>query len=149
MGRISLARISHVYYEYRDLELANTFLRDFGFLPVEQRDDRIFYRGYGQEPFILCAVRAAEDRFGGAAFATDTMEDLELAARLPGASPIEPLLAPGGGKIVTLRDPVNDFPFHFVFAQSQVSYQSDKEHQGTLPFNYVCMPRDMFVSRWV
>jgi hypothetical protein len=137
MAKVRLAKISHVHYRYRHLEKAHAFLLDFGFLEVERRNNRIFYGGYGVEPFILCAEKANEDEFGGASFAVDSLDDLKLAASLPGATAILDLDAPGGGKCVTLTDPVNNFPLHLVHGQSHVMYEAGKEHHGTGPFNYV------------
>lgn len=137
MAKINLNRISHVYYTYKDLDTAHLFLLDFGLLEVERRAGRIFYRGYGTEHFVLCAQKGDIDVFGGAAFAVETFQDLERASGLPGATPIKDLDAPGGGQAVTLREPVNDFPFHFVYTESQGSWEPGKEHLGTQPLNYV------------
>lgn len=89
------------------------------------------------EPFVFCAEKADKDEFGGAAFAVDSIKDLELVASLSHESTIRDLDAPGGGQIITLRDPVNRFPFHFVYGQVQSSYETQKDQGGLHPFNYV------------
>ncbi|KAL5083549.1 hypothetical protein Trisim1_001361 [Trichoderma cf. simile WF8] len=136
MPKVSITRIAHVYYRYRDLDKAHSFLLDFGLIQVDRRQDRIYYRGYGTEPFVFCAEKADEDEFAGAAFAVDSFEDLELAASLCSESKIRDLDAPGGGKIVSLQDPTNKIPFHFIHGQSHTSYDANKEDRGTRPFNY-------------
>jgi hypothetical protein len=137
--KIKLVRIAHVYYTHADLDRARQFLSDFGFTITEDRGDTVYYKGYGSEPFVYCASKGAANEFGGAAFVVESMADLELASlTLPGATPIQDSDAPGGGKRVTFRDPVDDFPFHLVYGQTPVALSS----AGQLPeleYNY---PRD-------
>jgi len=121
--KISLKRIAQVYYIYKDLEKAEQFLLDFGFSVARRSEDgqKIYFRGYGTDPFILCASKGPEDVFGGAAWVVDSIEDLQLASdTLPKATEILDSDAPGGGKIVTFYDAVDNFPFHLVYGQTLV-----------------------------
>lgn len=120
LKKISLNHIAHVYYIHKNLEKAHQFLVDFGFSVTKQTENEIYYRGYGTEPFLYCARRGTEDAFGGTGWAVDSMEDLEMATGLPGATPIHDSDAPGGGKRVTFYDPVDNFPFHLVYGQTPV-----------------------------
>lgn len=118
--KISLNRICHAYYKYKDLDKAVEWFNDFGFVEEKRTGDRVYFRGYGPEPWVVCAERADRDEFGGVGFAVDSEADLALAAEvLPGASPVHDLAdAPGGGRAVTFRDPVDGFPFHLVYGQT-------------------------------
>jgi hypothetical protein len=118
--KINLKRLAHVYYTHENLAEAHKFLLDFGFSVVKSTDNEIYYRGYGTEPFVYCAAKGTENKFGGAAFVVDSMEDLELATSLPGATPIHDSDAPGGGKRVTFIEPVDGCPWHLVFGQEPV-----------------------------
>ncbi|RDL40141.1 Glyoxalase resistance protein dioxygenase [Venustampulla echinocandica] len=118
--KISLKRIAHVFYTHKNLEVAEKFLLDFGFSVTQRSDDKIYFRGYGPEPFVYCASKGTDNVFGGAAFVVDSMEDLELATSLPGATPIHDSDAPGGGKRVTFYEPVDNCPFHLVYGQTPV-----------------------------
>jgi hypothetical protein len=118
--KINLNHIAHVYYTHKNLDKAHQFLLDFGFSVTQRSDDKIYYRGYGTEPFLYCASKGTEDVFGGAAWVVDSIEDLKLATKLPGATPIHDSDAPGGGKRVTFYDPVDNFPFHLVYGQTSV-----------------------------
>lgn len=120
--KIKLQRLAHVYYKHVNLERQHEFLLDFGFSEVKRVGKKIYYRGYGTEPFVYCAEQAGEDRFGGTAFAVQSLEDLELASKfLPGASEIYQMEdSPGGGSCVTFLDPVDKFPFHLVYGQTLV-----------------------------
>ncbi|KAK1637346.1 Glyoxalase/Bleomycin resistance protein/Dihydroxybiphenyl dioxygenase [Colletotrichum phormii] len=93
--KINLVRIAHINYTYQNLERAEAFFRDFGFVEAS----RVYYRGYGPEPF--------------------SKEDLLYASKtLPGASaPYELSKAPGGGRCVTFEGGVDKFPFHLVYGQ--------------------------------
>jgi hypothetical protein len=120
--KIRLVRPAHVYYSHTDLDKAHEFLLDFGFAETQRVDtDKIYYRGYGPDPFVYCATEAEDDvsAFGGVAFVVESEADLERASKtLPRASSIYDLTdAPGGGKCVTFHDPVDGFPFHLVFGQ--------------------------------
>ncbi|KAI1426637.1 glyoxalase [Xylaria sp. FL1777] len=123
--KIQLVRIAHVYYKYADLEKAKEFLLDFGFTEEKRvsndngEDEKIYFRGYGTEPWVFCAIKSNEPEFGGVAFVVESEEDLRLAAdTLPKASGIYELAdAPGGGRCVTFHDPVDGWPMHLVYGQ--------------------------------
>jgi catechol 2,3-dioxygenase-like lactoylglutathione lyase family enzyme len=132
--KVKLVRIAHVYYTHTDLEQARQFLLDFGFQIASDRGDTIFFKGYGTEPFIYVATKGDVNSFGGAGFAVESLADLELASKtLPKATSIEDSDAPGGGKRVTFRDPVDDFPFHLVHGQTPVERSA---HLPELEYNY-------------
>ncbi|KAK4175408.1 Glyoxalase/Bleomycin resistance protein/Dihydroxybiphenyl dioxygenase [Triangularia setosa] len=132
--KIKLVRIAHVYYTHADLDKAREFLADFGFTVAEDRGDTVYYKGYGTEPFVYCATKGPENEFGGAGFVVESMADLELASKtLPKATPILDSDAPGGGKRVTFRDPVDDFPFHLVYGQTPIEKSA---HLPELEYNF-------------
>ena len=131
--KISLKAIAHVYYTHKNLDKAHQFLLDFGFSVVQKTENEIYYRGYGEAPFLYCARKGSEDVFGGTGWIVDSMEDLELATSLPGATPIHDSDAPGGGKRVTFYDPVDNFPFHLVHGQTLVK---GTETRSELAYNF-------------
>lgn len=118
--KISLNRIAHVFYTHANFDAQRQFLLDFGMSIAHESADRIYFRGYGTQPFIYCLSRGTTDEFGGAAFVVDSFADLELATKLPRATGIYDLDTPGGGKCVTFYDPVDGFPFHLVYGQELV-----------------------------
>lgn len=132
--KIILKRIAHIYYTHQDFDKAHQFLLDFGLKLTDKRADRSFYKGYGTEPFVVCAIKGDKDEFGGAAFVVESLEDLEFAAKtLPRATEVHDLDAPGGGKRVTFYDPVDGFPFHLVYGQTEVPHGEDLPE---LAYNY-------------
>lgn len=148
--KINLVRIAHIYYTYPNLSSACDFLLDFGFTEVKtihsnnNKDtsdttelEKIYFRGYGKDPWVLCAIKGETAGFGGAGFLVESEADLRLAAAtLPRASEIYELGdAPGGGKCVTFHDPVDGWPMHLVHGSEEVEMLDI-----TLPqvqFNYV------------
>ena len=97
-SRIRLVRLAHVYYTHADFDRAHQFLLDFGLKEIDHRGGKTFYRGYGTEPFVYCASEGDKAEFGGLTFVVESLQDLELAAKiLPGATAIYNSDAPGGG----------------------------------------------------
>lgn len=148
-AKIQLSRIVHVYYKYAaaEIDAARTFLDDFGFFHAKTVGNRTYYRGYGTEPFVLCAEVADKTEFGGAAFAVDTEEELERARTiLPKEAKVSEVYdlkdAPGGGKAVTFYEPVDGFPFHLVWGQEKVAPLSLElsEPKPNLVSSFACVP---------
>jgi catechol 2,3-dioxygenase-like lactoylglutathione lyase family enzyme len=113
---IKVADIAFVRFRAPDLDRAERFLHDFG-LVTAHRDDRVLYaRGSDPEPWIH-QVERGEPGFAGVGFDAACAEDLEAAARLEGASAIEALDGPGGGRRVRFTDP-DGFPVEVVHGRA-------------------------------
>ncbi|KAF2011972.1 hypothetical protein BU24DRAFT_435432 [Aaosphaeria arxii CBS 175.79] len=117
--RIRVVRLAHVYYQHPNLQTALDFLGDFGF--IEQARDgvgKVYLRGYGEQPYIYVAEQSPDDsrHFLGAAWAVETRSDLDIAAGVDSATPIRKNDGPGGGEIVSIKDP-NGMFVHFVHGQ--------------------------------
>lgn len=120
--RVTAVRLVSVHYQHPNLEKSVQFLKDFGLLEVSREGDRVYFGGFGQDPYIYVAEQAPgpEPRraFLGGTWAVDSFKDLELAASHPDASSaIEDAEGPGGGSKVTLVDP-NGFPITFIHGQT-------------------------------
>ena len=141
--RIKLHHIAHVYYKHKDIEPARQFMTDFGFFEADRIGKKTYYRGYGKEPFVIALEASDESEFGGAAFAVESEEELEKAVQIlppeAKATPVHEVTdAPGGGKRVTFYDPVDGFPFHLVYGQTEVEVWDPKFPE--LKVNYVSFP---------
>jgi catechol 2,3-dioxygenase-like lactoylglutathione lyase family enzyme len=97
--------LAHLIFERPDLQPAEDFLTDFGLVPASRTDDLLTLRGAAATPYCYRVHRAPRPRFVGAGFSVPTREELERLARVDGASGITPSRHPGGGEVVTLRDP--------------------------------------------
>lgn len=137
--KIILTRICHAYYKYQDMDRAVKWFNDFGFTEEKRvnGDEKIYFRGYGTEPWVMCAVKADRDEFAGVGYVVESEDDLRYASEtLPKATKIYELEdAPGKGKCVTFYDPVDNFPFHLVYGQEQTGVLEIPLPQE--PVNYV------------
>ena len=87
-----------------DLDLAEEFLADFGMARAARTRDVLYMRGTDAAHHLHITHRG-EPKFLGFAFYASNEEELARLARVEGASPVESLDEPGGGKRVRLRDP--------------------------------------------
>jgi hypothetical protein len=108
-SKIRMLRLANIHYQHPDLQKAHEFLVHFGLEVVEKTETRIYYRGYGIDPYCYLAELSptGKKEFGGGAFVVESYSDLEKASKLPGASSIKIADGPGGGHCVTLKDPNN------------------------------------------
>ena len=101
-----------------DLDVAEEFLVNFGMTRAERTNDTLYMRGTDPTPFIH-VTHLGESKFIGLAFRAQSEEDLEKISKANGASAIENLDEPGGGKRVRLIEP-NGYQIEVVFGQESV-----------------------------
>jgi catechol 2,3-dioxygenase-like lactoylglutathione lyase family enzyme len=87
-----------------DLDQAEQFLLDFGMVRAARTKDRLYMRGTDPAAY-LHVTQLGEPKFLGMAFYAGSEEDLDRLTKVDGASKIEALDGPGGGKRVRLTDP--------------------------------------------
>ncbi|CAJ2511998.1 Uu.00g076230.m01.CDS01 [Anthostomella pinea] len=138
-SKVQLARIGHVYFEHPDLEQFSEFASDWGFVETKRTENRIWYRGYGRDPYVYVASKAKDGnpRFGGAAFVAASEEEFEKAALLPGATPSSLADAPGGGKMITFQRS-DDIQFHVIYGQTEREVEGpppSATHENAGPLN--------------
>ncbi|KAH8893629.1 Glyoxalase/Bleomycin resistance protein/Dihydroxybiphenyl dioxygenase [Thozetella sp. PMI_491] len=116
--KINVLRLSAVHYQHPDLERAEKFFAEFGLVMVAKDERRIFFSGFGIDPYIYLAEKSPDSqrRFIGGTWAVESESDLKTAASYsPGARIVENN-GPGGGRKITLTDP-NGFQVTFVHGQ--------------------------------
>lgn len=101
---IKVKDIAYVRFGAPDLDAMQRFTTDFGLVTTQRTDDRLYCRGTDPEPYVHVSERG-EAGFRGVAFEAASADDLRAAAQLDGASPVEPIEAPGGGALVRFTDP--------------------------------------------
>jgi hypothetical protein len=134
--KINVVRLAFVHYQHPDLDKAASFLEDFGLVPSSRDASRIYFSGYGIDPYLYIAEQSPEPKrkFLGGTWAVSSERDLETAASHPRASPIEKIDGPGGGMKVSIVDP-NDYIVSFVHGQElkdapavkDITRQTDKD----------------------
>jgi catechol 2,3-dioxygenase-like lactoylglutathione lyase family enzyme len=104
MSLIKITDIAYVRVRVPDLDLAQQFFADFGLLVSARTPSALYMRGTGMSHHIHVAELGAP-KFLGIAFKVATEADLHLLSKAPGASAVQLIHEPGGGKRVTLTDP--------------------------------------------
>ncbi|MEP0070142.1 VOC family protein [Pyruvatibacter sp.] len=101
---IRVSDVAFVRFQAPDLDQMETFLSDFGLVRASRTDDALYMRGAGSDPFVH-VTHKGDAGFAGIAFLADSVADLEILAAMEGASPVEDITEPGGGKRVRFVDP--------------------------------------------
>lgn len=135
-SKISVLRLAHVHYQLPDFERAISFLNDFGFVEAERQGSKVYFRGFGAQPYLYIAEPSPTSKraFLGGAWVVESEEDLKLAAAQPGATPIRSNNGPGGGSIVTITDP-NGQNVSFVHGQTLQDKTPDEKIDCREPDN--------------
>jgi len=110
--------LAYLVFDRPDLDRAEKFLTEFGLRTVSKGPDRLFLRAADSSPFCYIVQQAGTARFRGMGFRFGSDQALEKLSRLPGASPIEEMNWPGGGRRVRLTDP-SGFEVDAVFGQAE------------------------------
>ena len=101
---IKVQDIVHVIIGAPDLDRHEAFLGDFGMVRVARTDDRLYMRGVGKYPYIHVSV-VGDPGLISCALLAGSAAELDDAAALPGASAVEDIDAPGGGRRVRMKGP--------------------------------------------
>ena len=106
MPLVKASDIAFARLQVPDMDVAEKFLLDFGLQRAERTATTLYMRGTDADPFIYVAHLGDSPRFLSSAWHVESEADLDAASRVPGASPIENLDEPGGGRRVRLTDPI-------------------------------------------
>src|SRR5512132_610372 len=87
-----------------DLDLAEEFLTQFGMVRAERTPSALYMRGTDPAHHIHVTEKG-EPGFVGLAYYAPSLDELKRLAKNPGASAVESIDEPGGGKRVRLREP--------------------------------------------
>ena len=87
-----------------DLDKQEEFLTDFGMVRADRTKNALYMRG-SDPPHHIHVTELGEPRYFGIAVHAASHEDLERMSRVEGASKIEDIDEPGGGKRVRLTEP--------------------------------------------
>jgi catechol 2,3-dioxygenase-like lactoylglutathione lyase family enzyme len=101
---IKVRDLAYVRLSAPDLDAMQKFLTDFGLVVTHRGDDALYARGTDPSPYVHVTERGAP-AFVGLAFEAVGADDLAAAAGLAGASAVEKIDAPGGGRRVRFTDP--------------------------------------------
>jgi len=105
---IKIADIAYGRLRAPDLDAMEAFLSEFGMFRSARTERALYMRGTGPSHHIHVTEKG-EPGFVSVGYRVRDEDDLRRLAALPGASGIENVDEPGGGRRVRLRDPVNGF----------------------------------------
>src|SRR4029077_10132070 len=101
-----------------DLDKQEEFLTAFGMVRADRTKNALYMRGT-DEPHHIHVTELGEPKYVGIGFHTQSMDDLEKLSRVDGASKVEDIDEPGGGKRVRLTDP-DGFQVEVVYGMQQL-----------------------------
>lgn len=106
--------IAWIRLQAPDLDLQETFLTNFGMLKSGRTENALYMRGTDPDHHIHITEKG-EPRVLGVAFYVASEDDLKrISQEAEGASEVEDIDEPGGGRRVKLKDP-NGMTIEFVF----------------------------------
>lgn len=100
-----------------DLDEAEEFLTAFGLVRAERTNDALYMRGTDPD-YYFHVTHKGDPKFIGLAFKAASEEDLEKISKADGASGIEEMDEPGGGKRVRLTEP-NGYQIEVVWGRDE------------------------------
>lgn len=104
MALIKVTDLAYGRLRAPDLDVAEEFLTHFGMVKAERTRNALYMRGTDPAHHIHVTEKG-DPGFVGFAYYAASMDDLKRVAKAPGASAIEAIDEPGGGKRVRLREP--------------------------------------------
>jgi hypothetical protein len=127
---VKVQDLAWLEFEKPDLDAAERFAHDFGFVTAHRDDAQLHLRGALPGTQCLVIRKGLRSRFVSPAFRANSRADLERLARANGAD-VRSRLEPGGGSVVDLRDPVG-IPVRVV---ADVEQLPELPRQQALPLN--------------
>ncbi|MGE0416943.1 MAG: hypothetical protein AB7O80_09065, partial [Acetobacteraceae bacterium] len=112
MAAIKVRELAYGRLRAPDLDAEEEFLTAFGMVRAERTPTALYMRGTDPAHHIHVTEKG-DPAFLGFAWVAQSEDDLRAVAKLPGASGIETLDEPGGGKRVRLTEP-NGFTIEVV-----------------------------------
>jgi catechol 2,3-dioxygenase-like lactoylglutathione lyase family enzyme len=134
MATIKVADFAFPRMEAPDLDAMEEFLTHFGLQRAERTPDALYMRGT-DSPHHLHAVHKGGTKFIGFAYHVADEDDLKRVAKLPGASGIETVNEPGGGKRVRLAEP-NGYQIEVIWGMANlqpIEVKRDPQNTGSEP----------------
>src|SRR5215469_7225683 len=104
MACIKVTDIAYGRLKAPDLDLMEEFLTRFGMVRSERTATALYMRGTDSSHHIHVTEKG-EPKFVGFGYYAANEDDLARVARVPGASGVESIDEPGGGKRVRLTEP--------------------------------------------
>jgi catechol 2,3-dioxygenase-like lactoylglutathione lyase family enzyme len=136
MAGIKVTDIAFGRFRSPDLDVAEEFLTRFGLIRTERTDKALYMRGTDPSHH-LHVTEKGDPKFIGLAYHAASEDDLKRLAETPGASDVENIDEPGGGKRVRLTEP-NGYQIEAVYGIAPVApitVKRQKMNSGESPLS--------------
>ena len=104
MSMIKVRELTYGRLRAPDLDAMEEFLTHFGMIRAERTPNALYMRGTDPSHHVHVTEKG-DSGFVGFAYTAASEDDLHRVAKAPGASAVESIDEPGGGKRVRLREP--------------------------------------------
>ena len=104
MAHIKVTDMAYGRLKAPDLDVMEEFLTRFGMARAERTPTALYMRGT-DSPHHIHITEKGDPKFVGFAYYAPSEDDLNRLAKAPGASAVEAIDEPGGGKRVRLTEP--------------------------------------------
>jgi catechol 2,3-dioxygenase-like lactoylglutathione lyase family enzyme len=101
---IKVTDIAYARFRAPDLDKMESFLTDFGLVRSARTDTALYMRAANNAHHVH-VTELGDPAFVGPAFHAASEDELKIMAQAPGASEVEDINEPGGGKRVRITDP--------------------------------------------
>jgi catechol 2,3-dioxygenase-like lactoylglutathione lyase family enzyme len=118
MPVIKAADLAYGRLRSPDLDKQEEFLTAFGMVRADRTKNALYMRGT-DSPHHIHVTELGDPKYIGIAFHAASLDDLEKLSRSEGASKVENIDEPGGGKRVRLTDP-DGFQVEVVYGMEQL-----------------------------
>jgi catechol 2,3-dioxygenase-like lactoylglutathione lyase family enzyme len=135
MATIKARDLAWVRLRAPDLDVMEEFLTHFGFTRAARTPNALYMRGTDPAHHIHVTEKADDAGFVGFAYHAAAEEDLARVAKTAGASAVETIDEPGGGRRVRLREP-NGYQIEVVWGQQtlpEISVEHTPMNTGPEP----------------
>ncbi len=119
MALIKVTDIAYGRLRAPDLDVAEEFLTHFGMVKVERTKNALYMRGTDPAHHVHVTEKG-DPGFVGLAYYAPGEDDLKRLAKAPGASGVEEIDEPGGGKRVRLKEP-NGYQIEVVYGIKELA----------------------------
>lgn len=141
MAMIKVRELAFGRLRAPDLDVMEEFLTHFGMRRADRTNEALYMRGTDPDHHIH-VTELGEPAFVGFAYHADSEADLERLAATPGASAIEDIDEPGGGRRVRLAEP-NGYQIEVIHGQATLPAQTvarELNNSGAEPLRRAGLP---------
>ena len=118
MPLIKVSDLAYCRLKSPSLDVAEEFLTTFGLVRVARTNDTLYMRGT-DPAHHLHITHLGPPKFVGLAFYAEKEDDLKKLSKAPGASGVENIDEPGGGKRVRIAD-LDGYPIEVIYGVTEL-----------------------------